>query len=204
MIAEINAPISTTVFGLPLRIWKPRPTLPPVKAWMIGLMMSLVNAVIRALNARATTSPTATTIMSPRKRKFLKPLIFLLRFADIRPAGRGARPLPAYSAGTPSRNCVASGFLDMPYDSGSGSAPQAFRPGRARPDLRFSEPVASGARGSKQARGSNGRVALNGEARGRPRPGRRPKRAASRRPRAGRTGRRPGPRARRAGAPAAR
>src|SRR4029077_917159 len=97
MIAEINAPISTTVFGLPLRIWKPRPTLPPVKAWMIGLMMSLVNAVIRALNARATTSPTATTIMSPRKRKFLKPLIFLLRFADIRPAGRDARPPPAYS-----------------------------------------------------------------------------------------------------------
>src|SRR5437870_4599023 len=97
MTAEINAPISTTVFGLPLRIWKPRPTLPPVKAWMIGLMMSLVNAAIRALNARATTSPTATTIMSPRIRKFLKPLIFLLRFADIRPAGRDARPPPAYS-----------------------------------------------------------------------------------------------------------
>src|SRR5436189_4827371 len=97
MIAEMNAPISTTVFGLPLRIWKPRPTLPPVKAWMIGLMMSLVNEVIRALNARATTSPTATTIMSPLMRKFLKPLIFLLRFAVIRPAGRGARPPPAYS-----------------------------------------------------------------------------------------------------------
>ena len=78
MIAEMNAPISTNVFGLPLRIWKPRPTWPPVKLWMIGLMMLVVNAVIRALNARAMTSPTATTITSPRIRKFLKPLIFLL------------------------------------------------------------------------------------------------------------------------------
>src|SRR6476660_7916272 len=148
MIAEINAPISTTVFGLPLRIWKPRPTLPPVKAWMIGLLMSLVNAVIRALNARATTSPTATTIMSPRKRKFLKPLIFLLRFADIRPAGRAARPPPAYSLRHSLPQLRGFRVLDMPHDSGSRSAMQAFRPGRARPDLRFSAGVASGARGS--------------------------------------------------------
>src|SRR5215472_4403146 len=78
MIAEMNAPISTVVFGLPLRIWKPRPTWLPVKLWTIGLMMLVVNEVISALNARATTSPTATTMTSPRKRKFLKPLKFLL------------------------------------------------------------------------------------------------------------------------------
>jgi len=47
-----------------------------VKLWRIGLMMLVVNAAIRALKARATTSPTATTITSPRIRKFLKPLIY--------------------------------------------------------------------------------------------------------------------------------
>ena len=78
MIAEMNAPKFMNVFGLPLRIWKPRPTLPPVKLWTIGLMMLFVNEVISALNARAMTSPTATTITSPRITKFLKPLIFLL------------------------------------------------------------------------------------------------------------------------------
>jgi hypothetical protein len=36
----------------------------------------VVKAVIRALNARATTKPTATTITSPRIRKFLNPLMY--------------------------------------------------------------------------------------------------------------------------------
>ena len=38
-------------------------------------MMSLVKAVIRPLKAKATTRPTATTITSPRMRKFLKPFM---------------------------------------------------------------------------------------------------------------------------------
>src|SRR5215510_9942802 len=99
MIAEMNAPISTVVFGLPVRICQPRPTLLPVKLCTIGLMMLVVNEVIRALNARATTSPTATTITSPRKRKFLKPLINLLSIRDTRgghPRTPGlAAPFPA-------------------------------------------------------------------------------------------------------------
>src|SRR5215469_8664648 len=37
-------------------------------------MMSAVKAAIKALNARATARPTATTTMSPRMRKFLNPL----------------------------------------------------------------------------------------------------------------------------------
>src|ERR1700683_2318227 len=53
-------------------------------------MMSFVKAVIRPLNARATTSPTATTMTSPRIRKFLKPFMFSLRFAGLRP-GRSPR-----------------------------------------------------------------------------------------------------------------
>ena len=69
-------------------------------------MMLVVNEVIRALNARATTSPTATTITSPRIRKFLKPLIIPSPIRDSRPTGRDARPSPVFPAGTPSRNCV--------------------------------------------------------------------------------------------------
>ena len=71
----MNAPKSTSVFGLPERISTPRPALPPVKLCTIGLMMSVVNAVISALNASATTSPMATTITSPRITKFLNPLM---------------------------------------------------------------------------------------------------------------------------------
>src|SRR6516164_6513831 len=133
MIAEMNAPISTVVFGLPLRIWKPRPTLLPVKLWTIGLMMLVVNEVMRALNARATTSPTATTMTSPRRRKFLKPLIYLFSIRDT----RGGHPRTP-GAGHPFRNCVAPEFMDMPYDSGSRPAAQPFPPSRDRPDLRFS------------------------------------------------------------------
>src|SRR6185312_2381432 len=101
MIAEMNEPKSTSVFGLPLRIWKPRPWLPGTKLWMIGLMMLVVNEVIRALNARAMTSPTATTITSPRIRKFLKPLILPSPIRDSRPTGRDARPSPVFPADTP-------------------------------------------------------------------------------------------------------
>src|SRR6516164_7488495 len=119
MIAEINAPISTVVFGLPLRIWKPRPTLLPVKLCTIGLMMLVVNEVIRALNARATTSPTATTITSPRKRKFLKPFI-------PSPFDEHAEDTPRTPGdGGLSRNCVAFALMDTPYDSGSRSGAQA-------------------------------------------------------------------------------
>ena len=47
----------------------------PCSRAMIGLMMLLVNETISPLNASAITSPTATTITSPRIMKFLKPLI---------------------------------------------------------------------------------------------------------------------------------
>src|ERR1700757_1130500 len=143
MIAEMKAPKSTVVFGLPLRIWKPRPTLLPVKLCTIGLMMLVVNEVISALNARATTSPTATTMTSPRKRKFLKPLKFHLHSHagdTIHPRRYPANPVD----GTLSRNCVAAELLDMPYDSGSGAAAQAFPRSRDRPDLRFSGPMVIG------------------------------------------------------------
>ena len=76
MIAEMKAPKSTSVLELPDRISTPSPFLPPVKLWIIGLMILLVKAAIRALNARAMTRPTATTITSPRIRKFLNPLMF--------------------------------------------------------------------------------------------------------------------------------
>jgi hypothetical protein len=75
MIAEMKAPKSTSVLGLPDRISTPSPFLPGSKLWTSGLMRSVVKAVIRALNARATTRPTATTITSPRIRKFLNPLM---------------------------------------------------------------------------------------------------------------------------------
>src|SRR5437763_1382396 len=103
MTAEMNAPRSTVVFGLPVRICQPRPTLLLVKLWTIGLMMLVVNEVIRALNARATTSPIATTITSPRIRKFLKPLI-----NPFSPFGEHAGGHPG--DGGLSRNCVASAF----------------------------------------------------------------------------------------------
>src|SRR2546430_1974458 len=51
------------------------------------------------------------------------------------PARRQA--FPRIPAGTSlMRNCVATLFPGMPYDSGSGSATQAFPSGWARPDLR--------------------------------------------------------------------
>ena len=61
--------------------------LPPWNRATMGLMMSVVKAVIRPLKARATTSPTATTITSPRMRKFLKPFMALRNPSDWRPVG---------------------------------------------------------------------------------------------------------------------
>src|SRR3981189_1800501 len=77
MIAEIKEPKSTKVLGLlAAPSWTPRPSdLPPWKLDTMGLMMLVVKAVIRPLKAKATTSPTATTITSPRMRKFLKPFM---------------------------------------------------------------------------------------------------------------------------------
>ena len=76
MTAEMKAPKSTNVLALPVwPSWTPRPAeLPPWKRATIGLMMLVVKAKIRPLKASATTSPTATTMTSPRMRKFLKPL----------------------------------------------------------------------------------------------------------------------------------
>src|SRR5579862_1965805 len=75
MIAEMKLPNFTSVWGLPDRISTPSPFLLPVKLLMSGVMRSLVKAVIKVLNARATTRPTATTITSPRIKKFLNPLM---------------------------------------------------------------------------------------------------------------------------------
>src|SRR6516164_7326759 len=77
MIAEINAPRFRYVASPPpLTNCQPRPgpLTPPWADAMSGLMMLSVNALTRLLNAKATTSPTATTITSPRIRKFLKPV----------------------------------------------------------------------------------------------------------------------------------
>ena len=46
---------------------------PPAIALTSGVMMLSVKALIRVLNARATTRPTAMTTRSPCIRKFLKP-----------------------------------------------------------------------------------------------------------------------------------
>src|SRR4249919_729700 len=156
MTAEMNAPISTSVFGLPLRIWKPRPTLPPVKLWMIGLMMSAVNAVIRALNARATTSPTATTIMSPRIRKFLKPLMFLLHSH----AGGISPRTPVTVTVLPNAIASASGFWTCHTIPVPAWQCKRFRPsGRA---------LTCGSAGPWSA-GQRGRVPAGGAAVGRAR-----------------------------------
>src|ERR1035438_3476645 len=87
MMAEINEPKSTKVLGFPAApSWTPRPSdLPPWNRDTIGLMMSVVKAVIRPLKAKAMTSPTATTITSPRIRKFLKPFM-----PFVFPSGEGA------------------------------------------------------------------------------------------------------------------
>jgi hypothetical protein len=47
--------------------------LPPASAFTSGVMMLSVKALIKVLDARATTRPTATMIKSPCIRKFLKP-----------------------------------------------------------------------------------------------------------------------------------
>ena len=51
-------------------------------------MIFVVNETIRALKASAMTSPTATTMMSPRMRKFLNPVNMLEPSLAV-PAGSG-------------------------------------------------------------------------------------------------------------------
>ena len=66
---------------------KPMPLPPPALA-TIGLMMFVVNEMIRALKASAITSPTATMMTSPRMRKFLNPVNMLEPSLAV-PAGSG-------------------------------------------------------------------------------------------------------------------
>src|SRR5262249_33745775 len=76
MIAEIKAPRFRYVASPPpVTNCQPRPgpLTPPWADAMSGLMMLSVNALTRLLNANATPRPTATTMTSPRIRKFLKP-----------------------------------------------------------------------------------------------------------------------------------
>src|SRR5712691_2654025 len=72
MSAPMNAPRSTRC---PLSVQPiPLPAEPPPAIALInGVIRLSVNALIRVLNASATTSPTAMTIRSPCIRKFLKP-----------------------------------------------------------------------------------------------------------------------------------
>src|SRR5580692_5451103 len=100
MIAEIKLPKLLKVLGLlAAPSWTPRPSdLPPWNRDTMGLMMLVVKAVIRPLKAKATTSPTATTITSPRMRKFLKPFMPFPPIHDHerpRDGRRGAWPLGA-------------------------------------------------------------------------------------------------------------
>src|SRR6266702_6021256 len=101
MTEEMSEPKSTSVLGLLARICTPSPTLPPWKLCTSGLTMSFVNAVTRPLNARATTSPTATTITSPRIRKFLKPLIHPSLARETAWPGAAPSRHPRMPAGTP-------------------------------------------------------------------------------------------------------
>src|SRR5512142_3382183 len=86
MIEEISEPKFRNVALFPaFPSWTPRPTaVPPCARDTSGLMMLAVNEAIRALKASATASPTATTTMSPRMRKFLNP-VSMLRTLPSRP-----------------------------------------------------------------------------------------------------------------------
>src|SRR5579872_937055 len=128
MIAEMSAPKSRMVFGFPERICTPRPTLPPVRLCTNGLTISLVKALIRALNARAMTRPTATTITSPRIRKFLKPLMSCSPIRGIYPVGCYVlAPQPHALPESPSRSRACGSLAHKPYDdSGKSARRQAF------------------------------------------------------------------------------
>ena len=97
MTAPINAPRS---MRCPLRVQPiPFPAAPPPAiALTSGVMMVSVNALIRVLNARATTRPTAMTTRSPCMRKFLKP------FSNVIPSvrtGPWLAPSPAAADNRP-------------------------------------------------------------------------------------------------------
>ena len=76
MMAVMSPPRSMKVLGLLDLICQPSPMLPlePIAA-RSGLMMVLVNAVIKAANASAMTRATATSTTLPHIRKFLNPFI---------------------------------------------------------------------------------------------------------------------------------
>src|ERR1700733_13192792 len=88
----------------------------------MGLMMLVVKAVIRPLKAKAMTSPTATTITSPRMRKFLKPFMPFPPIRDHeRPPGWQVRCL---TFGCP----VARSPLVARTKQSPGEAPRAEEP----------------------------------------------------------------------------
>src|ERR1700689_4631809 len=91
---------------------------PPPAALTSGVMMLLVKARIRVLNARAMTSPTAITINSPCIRKLRNPLSIVTPPAPVAPvteqylsaATRRGRP---GQASPPARQRRESG-IDVP------------------------------------------------------------------------------------------
>src|SRR5215472_6622280 len=89
-----------TLIRCPLRN-QPRPFPvgpPPATALTSGVMMLSVKALIKVLNARATTRPTAIMIKSPCIRKFLKPRSITgpshSSLGTIQPGGPAARDAP--------------------------------------------------------------------------------------------------------------
>src|SRR5580698_3207774 len=129
MIAEMREPKSTKVLALcGLPSWTPRPSeLPPWKRATMGLMMLVVNAVIRPLKASATTSPTAMTMTSPRKRKFLKPRNMLSSDSLPRTAPGMADTMPRRGlAGPPDQAVTAPGRDQTRHDSGDHDRAQGF------------------------------------------------------------------------------
>lgn len=71
---------------------QPNPSvLPPCAAATSGLMIESVTALTSVENAKATTNPTATTITSPRMRKFLNPLTMMCSLFDSVAAKKDGR-----------------------------------------------------------------------------------------------------------------
>src|SRR5713101_7771293 len=103
MIEEISAPMFRNVaLLLAFPSWTPRPTeWPPWARDTIGVTILAVNEAISALKASATASPTATTTMSPRIRKFLNPVNML----DLPSRPRRLRAVTCGGSGPPGRGC---------------------------------------------------------------------------------------------------
>src|SRR5579862_7868601 len=132
MRAEMNAPKFTT---WPLTV-NPRPLVPPPPAaFTSGVMMLSVNALIRVLNASATTRPTAMTIRLPCIRKLLNPFSMVFSFR------RSCRPRRAARAA--SQRVVVGGILVVGsrvsqdrdhYDGSAGPLPHHAARARTRTD----------------------------------------------------------------------